>query len=262
VLEPFDLRRTRETVAEIDRVGYAHIPGVLSPDEVDRLRGVAERVVHEQWAPGQRWVHALGAAYLHPLLTDLAVDPRLMSVLACALTPNLHLYHSHLDVHPPEEHSPSAWRWHEDGGRQTADLDYRARLSMKIGYWLTDCDEPGYGNLEVIPGSNRWREPLPRTAGTPPPGAIPVLARAGDATVFERRLWHARSTNVSGRTRMVVFFGYAPRWIAQRESPSPAQLDAALGNPLRRQLIGAPDWDSCHVGRAELPLTQHLLTTA
>ena len=38
----------------------------------------------------------------------------------------------------------------------------------------------------------------------------------------------------------------------------PEQLDAAIGDPLRRQLIGAPDWDSCHVGRAELPLTQYL----
>ena len=32
----------------------------------------------------------------------------------------------------------------------------------------------------------------------------------------------------------------------------------AVGDPLRRQLIGAPDWDSCHVGRAELPVTQYL----
>jgi ectoine hydroxylase len=261
-IEPFDLQRTREIVAELDRSGYAHIPGVLSPDEVDRLRGVAERIAHEQRVAEHEWVHALGAAYLDPMLMDLAVDTRLMGVLATALTPNLHIYHSHVDVHPPEEHSPSAWRWHEDGGRQTADLDYRARLSIKIGYWLTDCDEPGYGNLEVIPGSNRWTDPLPRTPGTSPEGAIPVLARAGDATVFERRLWHGRGTNSSDRTRMVVFFGYAPRWIVQREAPSPAQLQAAEGDPLRRQLIGAPDWDSCHVGRAELPLHQHLLTIA
>ena len=47
-------------------------------------------------------------------------------------------------------------------------------------------------------------------------------------------------------------------FIVQREFPSPEQLEAAVGDPLRRQLIGAPDWDSCHVGRAELPLTQFL----
>jgi len=171
-----------------------------------------------------------------------------MGVLAGALTPNLHIYHSHIDVHPPEEDKPNAWRWHEDGGRQTADLDYRARLSAKLGYWLSDCDEPGMGNLEVIPGSNHWTEFLPRTPGQTPEGAIQVLAKAGDVTLFERRIWHGRSTNLSERTRMVVFFGYSPRWIVQREFPSAEQLQAAIGDPLRRQLIGAPDWDSCHVG--------------
>ena len=256
--QTFDAVRTREILEQLDRNGYVHIPGVLSPEEVAELREVVEPLAKAHFDPELGFTHALGAAYLHPRLTDLAVDPRLMGVLAGALTPNLHIYHSHIDVHPPEEDKPDAWRWHEDGGRQTADLDYRARLSAKLGYWLSDCDEPGMGNLEVIPGSHRWTEFLPRTPGQTPEGAIQVLAKAGDVTLFERRIWHGRSTNLSDRTRMVVFFGYSPRWIVQREFPSPEQLAAAIGDPLRRQLIGAPDWDSCHVGRAELPLTQYL----
>ena len=250
--------RTREILDQLDRDGYVHLSGVLSPDEVAKIKEVVDELAKEHMNPETGFVHALGAAYLHPVLMDLAVDTRLLGVLAGALTPNLHIYHSHIDVHPPEQDQPNAWRWHEDGGRQTADLDYRARLSAKLGYWLTDCDEPGYGNLEVIPGSNHWTEPLPRTPGHTPAGAIPVLAKAGDVTLFERRIWHGRSTNLSDRTRMVVFFGYSPRWIVQREFPSAEQLEAATGDPLRRQLIGAPDWDSCHVGRAELPLTQLL----
>ena len=254
----FDAAETKEILDELDRNGYVHIPGVLSADEVASYRAIVDELAAEHHDPEQGFVHALGAAYLHPALTDLGVDTRLMGVLAGALTPNIHIYHSHIDVHPPEEDSRNAWRWHEDGGRQTADLDYRARLSAKLGCWLSDCDEPGYGNLEVIPGSNHWTELLPRTPGQTPEGAIQVLAKAGDVTLFERRIWHGRSTNLSDRTRMVVFFGYSPRWIVQREFPTAEQLAAADGDPLRRQLIGAPDWDSCHVGRAELPLTQYL----
>ena len=254
----FDTERTREIVAEIERSGYAHVPGVLAPDEVARIREIVEELAKDHFDPELGFVHALGAAYLHPVLMELACDPRLMGVLATLLTPNLHIYHSHIDVHPPEEDTPNAWRWHEDGGRQTADMEVRARLSAKIGYWLSDCDEPGLGNLMVIPGSHLWTDYLPRTPGQTPEGAIEVLAKAGDATIFERRIWHGRSTNLSDRTRMVVFFGYSPRWIVQREFPSAEQLEAAVGDPLRRQLIGAPDWDSCHVGRAELPLTQFL----
>jgi len=255
---PFGSAQTQEILAELDRAGYVHIPGVMSADEVAYYRAIVDELAEEHHDPKQGFVHALGATYLHPALMDLGVDTRLLGVLAGALTPNIHIYHSHIDVHPPEEETGNAWRWHEDGGRQTADLDFRARLSVKLGWWLSDCEEEGYGNLEVIPGSNHWTDPLPRTPGQTPEGAIPVLAKAGDVTLFERRIWHGRGTNTSDRTRAVVFYGYSPRWVTQREFPSAEQLAAAEGDPLRRQLIGAPDWDTCHVGRAELPVTQYL----
>ena len=98
----FDAAQTREILEELDRNGFVHIPGVLSPDEVSELREVVEPLAQEHFDPQLGFTHALGAAYLHPRLTDLAVDPRLMGVLAGALTPNLHIYHSHIDVHPPE----------------------------------------------------------------------------------------------------------------------------------------------------------------
>jgi ectoine hydroxylase-related dioxygenase (phytanoyl-CoA dioxygenase family) len=260
--QAFDGTATAEILAELDCSGYVHIPSVLSPEEVADLRAIVDQLAEEHYEPSQGFVHALGATYLHPALMDLGVDTRLLAVLSGALTPNIHIYHSHIDVHPPEEDTGTAWRWHEDGGRQTADLDYRARLSVKLGWWLSDCEEEGYGNLEVIPGSHLWTEPLPRTPGKTPDGAIPVLAKAGDVTLFERRIWHGRGTNVSDRTRAVVFYGYSPRWVTQREFPSAEQLAAAEGDPLRRQLIGAPDWDTCHVGRAELPVTQYLAAHA
>jgi ectoine hydroxylase-related dioxygenase (phytanoyl-CoA dioxygenase family) len=253
---------TRQILDDLDRVGYVNIPGVLSPEEVAHYRAIVDEIGRAHFDAQQGFVHALGATYLHPELMDLGVDKRLLAVLAGALTPNIHIYHSHIDVHPPEEDKPNAWRWHEDGGRQTADLDYRARLSVKLGWWLSDCDEPGYGNMEVIPGSNHWAEPLPRTPGQTPEGAIPVLAKAGDVTLFERRVWHGRGTNLSDRTRAVVFYGYSPRWVTQREYPSAGQLAAAEGDPIRRQLIGAPDWDTCHVGKAELPVYQYLESLA
>jgi len=260
--QTFTDERVREILDALDRDGYVHIPGVLSPDEVASYREIADEIALTHLDEKQGFVHALGATYLRPALMDLGVDTRLLGVVAGSLTPNIHIYHSHVDVHPPEQDNPTAWRWHEDGGRQTADLDFRARLSVKLAWWLSDCDEPGYGNMEVIPGSNHWTEPLPRTPGKTPEGAIPVLAKAGDVTLFERRVWHGRGTNLSDRTRAVVFYGYSPRWVTQREYPSAEQLAAAEGDPLRRQLIGAPDWDTCHVGKAELPVYQYLESLA
>jgi ectoine hydroxylase len=262
--------QTREHYEEmiVDRLaaqGYVVIPEVLSPREIERLRAAAAEVSRaalvaapEREAPMLPGaVHALGAAFAHPEFTRLATDPRLVSLIAAALTPNIHVYHSHLDIHPPEPPAPTAWRWHEDGGRMSADIETRIRLSLKVCYWLSDVEAPGLGNMEVIPGSHRWTKPLPRTPGTPPAGAVPVLARAGDAVLFDRRIWHGRGTNRSERTRAAVFFAYTPRWIAQRETGSAAQL-AAETSPFRRQLLGCADWDTCHVARKDLPVARLL----
>jgi hypothetical protein len=231
----FDRAQTQEILAELDRAGYVHIPGVLSTDEVAYYRAIVDQLAEQHYDPEQGFVHALGATYLHPALMDLGVDTRLLGVLAGSLTPNIHIYHSHIDVHPPEEETGSAWRWHEDGGRQTADLDFRARLSVKLGWWLSDCDEEGYGNLEVIPGSNHWTEPLPRTPGQTPEGAIPVLAKAGDVTLFERRIWHGRGTNTSTMGDAArVSFGRAARCRGGRPPAPPADRGTRLGHLPRR----------------------------
>lgn len=246
-------------LSDLNRDGYCCVREVLSADEVVELRQAAFDIAESSApgsTPGKDPLHHLGLAFAHPRFTDLASDARMVALLSEALTPNIHVYHSHLDIHPPEPPS-DAWRWHEDGGRMTADLDMRALLSVKVGYFLSDVEAPGFGNLMVIPRSHRWTDPLPRTPGQEPEGAIPVLARAGDAVLIDRRVWHARSTNTSDRTRMVAFFGYSPRWIAQREI-TPPELLARETEPLRRQLLGAADWDTCHVARADLPVSAML----
>jgi ectoine hydroxylase len=118
---PFGSAQTQEILAELDRAGYVHIPGVMSADEVAYYRAIVDELAEEHHDPKQGFVHALGATYLHPALMDLGVDTRLLGVLAGALTPNIHIYHSHIDVHPPEEETGNAWRWSSsDGGSATA----------------------------------------------------------------------------------------------------------------------------------------------
>ena len=106
--ELFDAAATSEILADLDRNGYVHIPGVLSGEEVARLRAVVDDLAEQHHDPKQGFVHALGATYLHPDLMDLGVDKRLLGVVAGSLTPNIHIYHSHIDVHPPEEDTGTA----------------------------------------------------------------------------------------------------------------------------------------------------------
>jgi ectoine hydroxylase-related dioxygenase (phytanoyl-CoA dioxygenase family) len=160
---------------------------------------------------------------------------------------NVHIYHSHLDVHPPiRVPKPFRFEWHQDGGRQNREIesDPRPRLSVKLAYWLSDVSETGRGNLKVVPGSHvqNWIDGPPRrdVEWPEPEGAIEVQVSPGDVVFFDRRLWHARSDNYSGVTRKAMFFGYTLRWIAIRDELE--ALHASPGfeglSPVRRQLLG------------------------
>jgi ectoine hydroxylase-related dioxygenase (phytanoyl-CoA dioxygenase family) len=92
------------------------------------------------------------------------------------------------------------------------------------------------GNLCVVPGSHlRARPALDLFAA--PDGAIEITAAAGDAIVFDRRLWHAASTNRSDTTRVFLTYGYSYRWLRPK---SAMNVDGLLAqcDPIRRQLLG------------------------
>jgi ectoine hydroxylase len=230
---------------QLEARGSALIAGALDEAGVGALSEAVTRVYGRARALGQ--ASETGALHLLEVLGhDLAflelVDaPATLPLVVAALGWNIHLYHSHLDVHPPEPPAPAVWRWHQDGGRQNLDLETspRPRLSVKVAYFLSDCSQPGRGNMMVIPGSHH-QNALRRPAGSrihTPPGAEPVLARAGDALLFDRRLWHSRSQNRSSRTRVAIFFAYTYRWIRPR-GEYPLLLARSDLSPCRRQLLG------------------------
>jgi ectoine hydroxylase len=93
------------------------------------------------------------------------------------------------------------------------------RLSLKVGFFLSDTTVPDCGAMKICPRSHLAGAPPPPTAATPaaapqradPPGAIDVRVKPGTAVLFDRRLWHARGYNYSQITRKVIFIGYSYR---------------------------------------------------
>jgi hypothetical protein len=74
---------------------------------------------------------------------------------------HISLYHSHMiytqPIDPPEPDGKGFKErggWHQDSGRLNNDLEGspRPRVSMKVGYFLTDATSDGTG-FQVIPGS-------------------------------------------------------------------------------------------------------------
>ena len=231
-----------------DRDGFLILRGALSPGEVERLDLAAERVWWQHRnAPPRR-----GAEALH-LLAFVGADEAFLSLLDHPVTLpavvdllgwNIFMHHCHLDIHPPEPpEAEPRWMWHQDGGRQNLELetDPRPRMSVKVAYFLSDCSEPGRGNFRVIPGSHgRNTLPRPSEGGTAdPPGAVPILALPGDAVLFDRRLWHMRSRNLSDLTLRALFTAYTYRWVRPRDELHVRPELLASLTPVQAQLLGA-----------------------
>src|SRR6478752_3919676 len=105
---------------------------------------------------------------------------------------NIYLYHSHVDVTPPADAAALAWRvaWHQDSMRVNDEIEThpRPRLSLKIGYYLTDASQPDRGNTLVLPGSHLHDElDCPADGVSNPDGAEPVCVKPGSALILDRR---------------------------------------------------------------------------
>ncbi|NNH73694.1 hypothetical protein HLB23_28225 [Nocardia uniformis] len=257
-----------ELLREFDTNGYVILRDVLDAAEVSRLATVVGENTHKILdkrgkSPDERAL-VLDFLGFDEGLVDLVDHPRLLPVVAAILGSNIYLYHTHWCVAPSlsgqtfpnrqhflHAHNDAAdasaevigadtfWRWHRDGGQINNELGPhpQPRLSLKAGVFLTDLSEPSGGNMAVVPGSHKRDVPLP-CAGAPADAGVEILARAGDVVVFDRRLIHSSSPNLSSRTRMVLFYGYSYRWLRPRDEMTVERyLDSA--SPVRRQLLGA-----------------------
>ena len=244
------IARTAER-EQFARDGFLIIRGALTPDEAGCYRAALNEVYAAAQAAGRiqpgSSMHQLSAVANCPEAASLLDHPATFPYVWSVLGWNIHVYHSHLDVHPRlPARRPFRFEWHQDGGRQNREMetDPRPRMSVKLAYWLSDVSELGRGNFKVVPGSHlaNWISGPPRrdVQWPDPEGAVEVTASAGDAVLFDRRLWHARSDNYSSYTRKAMFFGYTFRWIAIRDENDGIWASdwADRLSPVQRQLLG------------------------
>jgi ectoine hydroxylase len=235
--------------AAFERDGYLVLPAVLDADQVAHYASLVDALYEQRLRAGRLAagdaMHQLSAVHACPDLAPLTDHPRVLGPVWSMLGWNVHIYHSHIDVHPPVPGDrPFRFEWHQDGGRQNRELetDPRPRLSVKAVYWLSDVSQPGRGNLRLVPGSqriNRIDGPPRRDIRWPDPaGAVEVVAHPGDVVFFDRRIWHARSDNRSAITRKAVFFGYTYRWVRGRDE---IPASGWPYTPVQRQLLGLLD---------------------
>lgn len=240
---------TEDERLEFERNGFLIIPDALTPQMTSDIEAVVDRIDAEHRAKtdmaAHEWLHKLDfvgedAVFLE-LLDWHKTFPKVWGILGW----NIQLYLTHMDVTPPPasdvKQEKKRLGWHQDSGRLNTELetDPRPRVSVKIGYFLTDTTEVGRGNFYVIPGSHTQNKlELPPDDVSDPEGATPVCVLPGTAVIFDRRIWHSRSPNESDVTRKVLFYGYSYRWLRPRDDMTVGSFIDRCG-PIRRQLLGA-----------------------
>ena len=169
---------------------------------------------------------------------------------------NVHIYHSHLDVHPPlAAPKPDWWHWHQDGGRQNRELetDPRPRLSVKLAYWLSDVSEPG--PRQPDPGPRQPPDQLAagpaeprravadagrRAAGRPSTPATSCSSTGGSGTPARTTSPTSRASACSSATPT------AGSPSATTSPPLPSQPWWSGLNPVQQQLLGGIGSDGDH----------------
>ena len=229
-----------------DEHGYLVVPDVLSTEIIDKLTQVSDRMIESFDADGayvQRRPGIVEEPDFHPLLTQSPTVP----LIAQLLSPNIQLHTTAIIYkfpEPADEEIVNQRGWHRDSGL-AEDLKHRnvPRVSIKVGYCLTDFKQPRSGFTLLAPGTHLIDTPLPIPKGeVDPVGTVELRLNAGDAFLFENRIFHTSAPNLTDRVSKVIIFGYAYRWMGgSHRAMSLVQPDdtvLAQVDDVAKQLLG------------------------
>ena len=233
--EPYSPERTQEIIAEFNREGYAYLGPTLESDEVEALRNAMERkwadpAMHEE---DRYQIHSISLMRMFEYDTsfrDLIVREPFASLAEAMLGADCHMLAQNALRTEPAEPGSRSGGWHLDDLVHFPLNDEIERhdprmimpvMVMQLFTPLTDVDAITYGPTEVVPGSHyagrRPNDPdQPSFAGR---GPMPILARAGDAYIFNNQVWHRGAPNYSDRVRYLAGVTYSKRFVAQKLWP-------------------------------------------
>ncbi len=173
-------------------------------------------------------------------IDGLMDHPNLFGIILDLMGPYLQIMGSQIYVRYPNDKDDHLIGWHTDAGRSLAQIRVTPDslpLNFKIQFFLTDILDENCANFCLVPGSHRRAMPnLPRRET--PPGAIQLIAEAGDCAIFPNTLWHAVAPNHSDVVRRSITFRYGQMWCRPYDYETCPKGVLARMTPRRRRLMG------------------------
>jgi hypothetical protein len=246
----YDLMDTEGQARGIHEDGFALIPNVLTPDEVEAAKAKIDELKPFGFDAQGATDHYKCVFNRDPFWLDYLDKPGVIELAEATMGRECHIIgQTAWRSHPGH----NGWSPHTD--RMFVEMpedmaqDPRFKLPVYLctaHFYLSDITEdlcPTY----VIPGSHKsgrgldWgKDPNPTWHGRE---LEPVLCRAGDVLFFRSEIWHTGSENkTKDQTRYLLQVHYSHRYIAQQFSPyitwqfNPEVLAAA--NPRQLRLLG------------------------
>jgi hypothetical protein len=232
--------------------GFLTIPQALSPEELTGVRTAADKA-EALWREdtsrlgGRSNVLDQVQAPIEydNCLLELLWHPKVFPLVRTILGDDVSMIDNDYFITPPKTPRSHAG-WHHDVGLYGV-YHPRSVMMVKVFYLLTDVDANS-GGTAMVPGSHHF--PMDFTfpeVGDPRamPGAVQMTGKAGDAYLFNGRVYHCAVNNESENPRRVLIYNYGHFYmkIWQGYEPS-ARLIAeakASGDPVRMQLLGIGD---------------------
>jgi hypothetical protein len=235
---------TPDQRTQFETNGFLSVPGALSGEALARVQAAAESA-EETWRSDSSRLGARSDVLQQvqaPIeyddaLLELLWHPTVFSLVRSALGDDVSMIDNDLFLTPP--HTPRTHaEWHHDVGMPGV-YHPKSLLMVKVFYLLTDVTDD-MGPTQMVPGSHRWET----TPGALEP-IVTMTGKAGDAYLFNGRIYHRAANNASDRWRKVLIYNYGHFWMKvwQGYEPSARLLDdaRASGDPVRRQLLGLGD---------------------
>ena len=222
----------KETVDQLVEAGDRRAQAFLDKPEVLNK----EEYNHLDLRPGLLKEKALFSLVTHSPTVPLVVQ---------LLSPNIHL-HSHALIYKrpvSPDGTPFRRGWHRDI-RIPKDLGHRElpRVGIKVCYCLTDFHQSNSGMTLFARKTHLSKEALTVPKGQIDPENVEVCdltLNAGDAVLFENRIFHTAAPNRSDRVSRVLMYGYSYRWMKPEVYlDTPDERLLATADPITRQLLG------------------------
>jgi hypothetical protein len=200
-----------EITKQLQRDGYAVVPGLLGPSAVTAARAELGALLDvADWGSGfdgTRTKRAWAPLAVTRCLDQAALAPVVLDTVEQVIGPGTQFGITvAIQVHPGQK----AQVLHYDQGIYPLPRD---RDVMITALWALDDFTADNGATRIVPGSHL------RRAGKPDPAeTIPAEMPAGSVLLFTGRLYHGAGANITSRSRLGVVIDYVQPWLRPCEA--------------------------------------------